>query len=60
MPTSPVTIRIPRQCPHCGREGVVRLQHVIRGEQATLEWHCGGCGQEWAVTRSEEEGANMA
>jgi len=48
MPTTPITLTIPRQCPLCGRMGVVRLQHVIRGEQAALEWRCQACEREWA------------
>lgn len=57
MPNTPIALRLPPSCEQCGREGLVRLQHNIRGAQIVLEWHCGGCDHEWPVRRREEEAA---
>ena len=39
----------PRRCPHCDAEDRVKLQKVIRGDNAILMWICGACHSEWMV-----------
>jgi hypothetical protein len=54
MPNTPVVLQVPRACVQCGRDGTVRLQQTIRGENVVLEWSCIACHAEWPVRRKEE------
>ena len=34
-------------CPKCGMLGLVRVEHIIRGNYATRRYECGGCEYAW-------------
>lgn len=55
LPNTPIALRVPPRCESCGREGAVRLQQNINGQQIVLHWHCNDCDHEWPVRRREEE-----
>ena len=46
-----VVATMPHQivCPKCGTCGLVRVEHVIRGEHATRVYDCGGCEYAWTI-----------
>ena len=46
-----VVATMPHQivCPRCGTCGLVRVEHVIRGEHATRVYDCGGCEYAWTI-----------
>jgi predicted RNA-binding Zn-ribbon protein involved in translation (DUF1610 family) len=36
-------------CPRCGKVGLVRVEHVIRGHHATRSYDCGACEHTWTL-----------
>jgi hypothetical protein len=51
------------KCPQCHRTGLIRSEHVIKGEESTTYFYCGGCSFSWkeadaasaiAVAREDE------
>ena len=54
MPHTPIALRVPPLCKHCGRLGNIHLQTTIQGEQILLKWCCAACQREWPVERKEE------
>jgi transposase-like protein len=36
-----------RKCPHCGREGFVRYEHVITATFSARHFYCGACQRTW-------------
>ena len=34
-------------CPHCGKVGFVRREHVVKGGTATTLFYCGACNRAW-------------
>ena len=42
-------------CPHCGKIGFVRREHVIKGGQAATAFYCGACNRSWEVKQDEAE-----
>lgn len=35
------------RCPHCHRTGLIRSEHVIKGEESATSFFCGGCSFSW-------------
>jgi hypothetical protein len=35
------------RCPQCHRMGLIRSEHVIKGEQSATFFYCGGCKFAW-------------
>jgi hypothetical protein len=49
------------RCPQCHRIGLIRSEHVIKGEESATFFFCGGCSFSWeepdvasAITASAE------
>lgn len=36
-----------RKCPHCGREGFVRYEHIITAAFSARHFYCGACERTW-------------
>jgi len=55
VPEKPIVFRVPPECPHCGAEDGVRLQHTIKGpHDGIMEWRCAACNAEWVVRQEDE------
>ena len=39
-------------CPKCGTWGLVRVEHIIRGDNATRAYDCGACEHAWTTPDS--------
>ena len=35
------------RCPQCDRTGLIRSEHVIKGEESATFFFCGGCSFSW-------------
>jgi predicted RNA-binding Zn-ribbon protein involved in translation (DUF1610 family) len=35
------------RCPQCGKTGLIRSEHVIKGEDSATSFFCGGCSFSW-------------
>src|SRR3954471_17688083 len=47
-------LRMPKECPFCGRLGTVTLETTVRGDAVTLNWCCRECGREWRIQADEQ------
>ena len=41
-------------CPHCGKVGFVRREHVIKGGRTVTAFYCGACNRSWEVGAGDE------
>jgi hypothetical protein len=57
LPNTPISLRVPRFCDSCGRNGLVRLRQTVQGAQILLNWHCSSCAHRWPVRRDEQDTA---
>jgi hypothetical protein len=37
------------RCQNCGKVGLVRQEHIIKGSTFTKAFYCGGCEHQWSV-----------
>ena len=40
-------IMMKQRCPHCHRPGLIRSEHIIKGEDSATFFFCGGCSFSW-------------
>jgi hypothetical protein len=36
-----------QRCPQCHRSGLIRSEHIIKGEDSATYFFCGGCSFSW-------------
>jgi hypothetical protein len=49
-----IRLEIPERCQLCGAQGSVVPEHIIRGNNVTLNWSCNICGKDWAISVEEQ------